>query len=199
MIAWDVELELDGELQTYQTRRVDDEHYQLSFGSSRLADVVIEGVAATECWLIVNDVGFTWLRDARNETRRLAVNEPFVLGDTRIRLARSPTVSAGTWRVKFRVAARGGFAREAVFHKAEVIVGRDPKVDLVLDSGNASRKHTRFTVDEAGAVWVHDLGSTNGMWVNGMRAIHQKFEVGHRLMIGEYVIELVEPAKRVPK
>ena len=28
---------------------------------------------------------------------------------------------------------------------------------------------------------------------------HQKFEVGHRLMIGDYVIELVEPPRRVPK
>lgn len=202
MIEWDVELELDGERQTFQTRHIDDEHHLLSFGSSPLADVVIAGIAPTECWLVVNDVGYTWLRDAANETRRLAVDESFVLGTTRVRMTQAPTCSAGTWRMKFYVTRRGRLTERdiQVFHRSEVIVGRTGTSDLMLDTANASRKHCKFTVDDTGTIWITDQGSTNGTYVNGMRvAAKQRFELCDKLFIGDYVIELVEPPKRVPQ
>ena len=202
MIAWDVELELDGERQLFQTRQIDDEHHLLSFGSSPLADVVIEGIDATHCWLVVNDVGFTWLRDAANETRRLAVDEPFVLGTTRVRMTRAPSCSAGTWRLKFEVTSRRGLGERdvRVFHKPAVIVGRtDKSADLVLETGNASRKHCKFTVDDAGAVWIEDLGSSNGTYVNGMRvAMKMRFELRDKLFIGDHTIQVAELPRRVP-
>ena len=200
MIPWEVELEVDGTRQTFRTRRVDDEHYELSFGSSRRADVVIDGIAATECSLVVNDVGYTWLRDRNNETRRLAVNEAFTLGGVQIRMTRTPTCNAGAWRLKLRVGSRGGFeAREAVFLKPEVIIGRTGAADLVLDTCNASRKHCKLDIDEAGVVWISDLGSTNGTWVSGQRVAERRpFELGDKLIIGEFAIELGEPPRRVP-
>lgn len=47
-------------------------------------------------------------------------------------------------------------------------VGRDPSSDLVLSSGKASRRHARVYVEE-GALWVEDLNSTNGTYVNGQK------------------------------
>jgi two-component system, NtrC family, response regulator AtoC len=52
----------------------------------------------------------------------------------------------------------------------EVIVGRGGEhVDLVLDDLAASRRHARFLVD-ANEVYVEDLGSHNGTYVDGARA-----------------------------
>ncbi|BBO22925.1 MAG: hypothetical protein AMXMBFR19_01620 [Chthonomonadaceae bacterium] len=48
------------------------------------------------------------------------------------------------------------------------IVGRDPSADIVLSSPTVSRHHARFEA-EAGLLYVHDLGSTNGTFVNGKR------------------------------
>ena len=49
-----------------------------------------------------------------------------------------------------------------------LVVGRDPKADIVLDTPNVSRLHARLERVEDG-FQVEDLGSTNGTWVNGER------------------------------
>jgi len=48
------------------------------------------------------------------------------------------------------------------------VVGRDPSVEVWLDSGSVSRRHARISVHEAEAS-VEDLGSKNGTQVNGER------------------------------
>ncbi len=49
-----------------------------------------------------------------------------------------------------------------------LVVGRDPKADIVLDTPNVSRLHARLERVQDG-FRVEDLGSTNGTWVNGER------------------------------
>lgn len=49
-----------------------------------------------------------------------------------------------------------------------LVVGRDAKADIVLDTPNVSRLHARLERVEEG-FRVEDLGSTNGTWVNGDR------------------------------
>jgi DNA-binding winged helix-turn-helix (wHTH) protein len=55
------------------------------------------------------------------------------------------------------------------------VVGRDPSVEVWLDSASVSRRHARLDIDGADAT-VEDLGSKNGTWVNGER-------VGARLAV----------------
>lgn len=50
--------------------------------------------------------------------------------------------------------------------KAEMVVGRQAECDLQLSEGHASRKHARLYVDAEG-VWVEDLASANGTFING--------------------------------
>jgi DNA-binding winged helix-turn-helix (wHTH) protein len=50
----------------------------------------------------------------------------------------------------------------------EHLVGRELPIDIWLDSGSVSRRHARVTV-EGRQVWLEDLGSKNGTWVNGER------------------------------
>ena len=51
----------------------------------------------------------------------------------------------------------------------ELSVGRDPANDLVLSDTGVSRRHCRFYLDEEGELCVEDLGSANGVLVDGLR------------------------------
>lgn len=72
----------------------------------------------------------------------------------------------------------------------DITVGRAPGCDLVFDEQYVSQVHTRiFSRD--GAVFVEDLGSTNGTWVNGSRAVGQMpARLGDRIQIGNVVMEV---------
>lgn len=48
------------------------------------------------------------------------------------------------------------------------ILGKDPSLsDLVFHDLSVSRQHARLSVDEHDIVWIEDLGSRNGLLVNG--------------------------------
>jgi len=50
-----------------------------------------------------------------------------------------------------------------------LVVGRGQDADLVLDSKEVSRRHARFFVRD-GALFVEDLGSHNGVYIDGNKA-----------------------------
>jgi pSer/pThr/pTyr-binding forkhead associated (FHA) protein len=58
--------------------------------------------------------------------------------------------------------------REIALNKGEMILGRQAECDLLLTEGHASRRHARLSVAEDG-VWLEDLGSANGTFINGSR------------------------------
>lgn len=64
------------------------------------------------------------------------------------------------------------FLKPAVGERVELTgdtsVGRSSDCDLVVSDGQPSRQHAKITV-EGGAVFVEDLDSTNGTYVNGAR------------------------------
>jgi pSer/pThr/pTyr-binding forkhead associated (FHA) protein len=47
-----------------------------------------------------------------------------------------------------------------------IVVGRGAEADITLEDAFASDRHARFDTAD-GALFVHDLGSTNGTMVNG--------------------------------
>jgi pSer/pThr/pTyr-binding forkhead associated (FHA) protein len=49
-----------------------------------------------------------------------------------------------------------------------VVIGRSPDADIVLSSTEVSRHHAEVVPDESGWLLV-DLGSTNGVRLNGRR------------------------------
>ncbi len=76
-----------------------------------------------------------------------------------------------------RFALAGQNDEEAVRFNHSIIVGRTPQamfansvvdVDLVLEGSGVSRIHARIWPDETG-VWIEDLGSRNGTFVNDHR------------------------------
>ena len=43
-----------------------------------------------------------------------------------------------------------------------MVVGRSPKIELVLESDTVSRQHMELVKDDAGQWWARDLHSRNG-------------------------------------
>src|SRR5215217_4450244 len=63
------------------------------------------------------------------------------------------------------------------------MVGRSRECDVVVSDQNVSRRHIELRRGERGWAAV-DLGSTNGMKVNGRRLGHAELEPGDRITIG---------------
>ncbi len=72
----------------------------------------------------------------------------------------------------------------------EIFVGRSSELDMVLVEEMVSRKHARIEL-KAGHVFVEDLGSTNGTFVNGERVEQASLNEGDRLLIGTSILKLV--------
>lgn len=71
------------------------------------------------------------------------------------------------------------------------LIGRSPQCDIVLDSGRVSRRHARVSVSEQG-VFVEDLGSRNGTFING-----EQVKGKARIKVGDYLIIASRPLRLV--
>jgi pSer/pThr/pTyr-binding forkhead associated (FHA) protein len=66
-----------------------------------------------------------------------------------------------------------------------VVVGRHPSCDARLDSLRLSRHHCCLT-QERGEIIVRDLGSTNGISINGERVKVGRLRLGDELAIAHF-------------
>jgi hypothetical protein len=64
-----------------------------------------------------------------------------------------------------------------------VVIGRSRDCDIQLNDANASRRHAELR-QEGASYWIVDLGSTNGMEVNGKRIKRAKIHDGDTITIG---------------
>jgi len=67
--------------------------------------------------------------------------------------------------------------------KGSVVIGRSKDSDIRLADPNVSRRHAELR-QEGTAYWIIDLGSTNGLTVNGRRQKRAKLENDDRITIG---------------
>jgi hypothetical protein len=76
-----------------------------------------------------------------------------------------------------------GGGRRNVLSGSRVVVGRSREADIVLQDPNVSRRHAELRRDDDG--WqIVDLGSTNGIKVNGRRVDNQPLSPGDEITIG---------------
>jgi hypothetical protein len=76
-----------------------------------------------------------------------------------------------------------GEGRRSVLSGQRVLIGRSRECDIVVSDPNVSRRHIELRRGERGWAAV-DLGSTNGMKINGRRLSHAELEPGDRITIG---------------
>lgn len=76
-----------------------------------------------------------------------------------------------------------------------LVVGRGFDAGLCLSEPTLSRQHAELDFDGSRLV-VRDLGSTNGVRVNGVRCDRTELEEGDMLQIGELKLRVLEPADR---
>jgi len=70
------------------------------------------------------------------------------------------------------------------------VLGRSDESDLVLDDPYASDFHMRLVAQDEG-ITLHDLGSTNGTYVNGRRVTAPtRLRRGDTIQVGKTVLEV---------
>ncbi|MBN1947145.1 MAG: DUF4388 domain-containing protein [Bradymonadales bacterium] len=76
----------------------------------------------------------------------------------------------------------------------EILIGRGSDLDMVLVEDMVSRRHSRITT-YGGELYIEDLGSTNGTFVNGEKVTRARLKEGDRVLVGTSIIKLVAPHK----
>jgi hypothetical protein len=91
-------------------------------------------------------------------------------------------VTTGGKATKGSPAAEGHEQRFYLTHNVTVI-GRAAEADLRINDPGVSRRHAEIR-QESGAFWVMDLGSTNGLRVNGAPVSRHLLQIGDRIEAG---------------
>ncbi len=74
-----------------------------------------------------------------------------------------------------------------------MVVGRDPSCDISDASPLLSRRHAEF-IAGAAAIIVRDLGSRNGILVNGVKAVEAPLHAGDVVQVGPLSLRYMEDA-----
>ena len=72
----------------------------------------------------------------------------------------------------------------------EIIIGRSSELDMVLVEDMVSRKHAKIST-QGGEVYIEDMGSTNGTFVNGEKVTRGRLAEGDRILVGTSIIKMV--------
>jgi diguanylate cyclase (GGDEF)-like protein len=89
------------------------------------------------------------------------------------------------------VGGQGTLRYRALTRGCSVVLGRDEDVDIPLPKEiTLSRQHAVIT-NEAGQLWLEDLGSTNGSWVSGEVVTgRRRIEPGEAIRLGDVVLRV---------
>ncbi|MBK8460991.1 MAG: DUF3662 and FHA domain-containing protein [Micropruina sp.] len=81
-----------------------------------------------------------------------------------------------------------------------VVIGRGTEADLRINDPGISRRHAKIEVSDGGSqpiITIEDLGSTNGILVNGQRVRQATLSVGSRIEIGSTRMSITSPVHDV--
>ena len=101
-------------------------------------------------------------------------------------------MAAPEFQLKMRAGATPG--EVYALEQEETMVGRDLANDIAISDPEVSRRHARFVVKE-GIVFVEDLGSTNGTFLNDTRlSSPQPLRPGDTITFGDKIVMTFEEA-----
>lgn len=94
---------------------------------------------------------------------------------------------------KMIVSIDGVVIKEVQLTKDRTTLGRRPYNDVVIDNLAISGEHAVFQM-AGNDVFIEDLNSTNGTYVNGKAAKKQQLQNGDTVEVGKYKIKFVSEA-----
>ena len=99
-------------------------------------------------------------------------------------------VETGSLGNKQQLAGEPQLLMSLVFgDKKELSIGRSTDNDITLDGLQISTKHARL-LSSGGDIVIDDLGSTNGVFVNGLRVSRQTITLQDKVLIGSFEIRV---------
>lgn len=97
-----------------------------------------------------------------------------------------------TWKIQ---AISGELTGQEINIDRDMLVGRHQTADILLQQSEISRKHAAFLLKEQ-ALWLQDLGSSNGTFVNGVQiAVETLLKQGDIVQFASLKFSVLEPAK----
>ena len=91
--------------------------------------------------------------------------------------------------IKLTLKFSGNLIDTYKFDKEQIIIGRDPSCDVVLDNLGVSRQHASIQ-NHQGVYILHDMGSNNGTFVLGNKVTAHNLNQGDEFSIGKFNIEV---------
>lgn len=99
-----------------------------------------------------------------------------------------------TWKIQ---AITGELTGQEISIDRDLLVGRHQSADIVLQAAEISRKHAAFLVKDQ-ALWVQDLQSSNGTFVNDLQIEHETLlKQGDIVQFASLKFSVLEPAKNI--
>lgn len=123
-------------------------------------------------WSVYKELPPSWDREGRVALKSKLIFQEFRHGDDRKRKPNIITIERND-------------AERWEFEKPIICLGRSAENDLVFDQMSVSRRHCVF-INYAEDVWLYDLGSTHGTYIDGRRVESPVFLEGRcHLSIGD--------------
>jgi pSer/pThr/pTyr-binding forkhead associated (FHA) protein len=101
--------------------------------------------------------------------------------------------AAPLWQVK---AMTGVISGRMFPIEGTKVVGRDPHCDIVVGGAHVSRRHAEFSI-RSGQLWLKDLGSSNGSFINGKRHEEVQLKNGDEVRLDAMTFKIVGPTEPV--
>jgi predicted component of type VI protein secretion system len=79
-----------------------------------------------------------------------------------------------------------GKARDALMKRARLVIGRKEGCDIRIPVASVSREHCEFRVED-GKLFIRDMGSSNGTYVNRQRVQESQLAAGDLIAVGPAV------------
>lgn len=184
---------------------------KVTIGSAVGNDLVVEapGVAPQHAEILVKHEKLTLVNKAGQglavnnrsvtDSAALDVNDVLAFGETELQVidpkseprAAAPAEDEKTgWALKANHAA---LANRVFPVKAATIVGRSNECDITLAAAHLSRRHAKLVV-ENGLLYVRDLGSANGTYLNGEKINEARVRRGDELRFDTLRFGVIGPS-----